>query len=59
MPALTAEQDRYLATAPTEELLALDILQPENVKIEFCTGWKDKDTGSVSLTVWAGESIQA
>ncbi|MBE6123041.1 MAG: SDR family oxidoreductase [Erysipelotrichaceae bacterium] len=32
MPALTAEQDRYLATAPTEELLNLDILQPENVR---------------------------
>lgn len=32
MPALTAEQDRYLATAPTEELLDLDILQPENVR---------------------------
>ena len=32
MPALTAEQDRYLATAPTEELLRLDILQPENVR---------------------------
>lgn len=31
-PALTAEQDRYLATAPTEELLDLDILQPENVR---------------------------
>ena len=32
MPALTAEQDRYLATAPTEDLLKLDILQPENVR---------------------------
>ena len=32
MPALTAEQDRYLATAPSEELLNLDILQPENVR---------------------------
>ena len=32
MPALTAEQDRLLATAPTEELLALDFLQPENVR---------------------------
>lgn len=32
MPALTANQDRYLATAPTEELLDLDILQPENVR---------------------------
>jgi NAD(P)-dependent dehydrogenase (short-subunit alcohol dehydrogenase family) len=32
MPALTADQDRYLATAPTEELLDLDILQPENVR---------------------------
>lgn len=32
MPALTAEQDRYLATAPTEELLNLDILQPGNIR---------------------------
>ncbi len=31
MPALTAEQDAQLATAPTEELLKLDFLQPENV----------------------------
>ena len=31
MPQLTAEQDRQLATTPTEELLALDILQPENI----------------------------
>jgi len=29
--ALTAEQDRALALRPTEELLALPILQPENV----------------------------
>ncbi len=32
MPALTAEQDRYLATAPAEELLDADFLQPENVR---------------------------
>lgn len=32
MPQLTAEQDRQLATTPTEELLGLDILQPENIK---------------------------
>ena len=32
MPALTAEQDEQLATTPTEELLKLDILQPENIK---------------------------
>lgn len=32
MPALTAEQDRYLATASTEELLNLDILQPGNIR---------------------------
>lgn len=32
MPALSAEQDRYLATADTEDLLKLDILQPENVR---------------------------
>ena len=32
MPQLTAEQDRALATTPTEELLKLDILQPENIK---------------------------
>ena len=32
MPQLTAEQDRELATTPTEELLSLDILQPENIR---------------------------
>lgn len=32
MPALTADEDRLLATTPTEELLALEMLQPENIK---------------------------
>lgn len=32
MPALTAEQDEKLATTPTEELLSLDFLQPENIR---------------------------
>ena len=32
MPQLTAEQDRQLATTPTEELLSLEILQPENIR---------------------------
>jgi NAD(P)-dependent dehydrogenase (short-subunit alcohol dehydrogenase family) len=32
MPALTAEEDEQLATTPTEELLNLDILQPENIR---------------------------
>ncbi len=32
MPQLTAEQDAQLATTPTEELLKLEILQPENIK---------------------------
>lgn len=32
MPQLTAEQDRQLATTPTEELLSLYILQPENIR---------------------------
>lgn len=32
MPALTAEQDELLATTPSEELLALDILQPRNIR---------------------------
>ena len=32
MPQLTPEQDRQLATTPTEELLNLDILKPENIK---------------------------
>lgn len=32
MPALTAEEDAALATAPTETLLDLDILQPGNVR---------------------------
>ena len=32
MPALTAEEDELLATTPTEELLELDILKPENIR---------------------------
>ena len=32
MPALTPEQDRLLAMTPTEELLSLPILQPENIE---------------------------
>ena len=32
MPQLTAQQDRQLAVTPTEELLSLDILQPENIR---------------------------
>ena len=32
MPALTAEEDAQLATAPTEELLKLDLLQSENIR---------------------------
>jgi NAD(P)-dependent dehydrogenase (short-subunit alcohol dehydrogenase family) len=32
MPQLTAEEDRALATTPTEELLSLPLLQPENVR---------------------------
>ena len=32
MPQLTAEQDRQLATTPTEELLSLEILKPENIR---------------------------
>ncbi len=32
MPALTAEEDRQLATTPTEELLSLPMLQPENIR---------------------------
>ena len=32
MPQLTPEQDRQLAAAPAEELLALDFLKPENIK---------------------------
>ena len=31
MPALTAVQDRQLATTPTEQLLGLDFLQPSNI----------------------------
>jgi NAD(P)-dependent dehydrogenase (short-subunit alcohol dehydrogenase family) len=31
LPALTAEQNRALATTPTEELLALPMLQPDKV----------------------------
>lgn len=32
MPALTAEEDKLLATTPTEELLNLPMLQPENIR---------------------------
>lgn len=32
MPALSAEADEQLATSPTEELLALEILQPDNIR---------------------------
>ena len=32
MPQLTPEQDRQLATTPTEELLNLPLLQPENIR---------------------------
>ena len=32
MPQLTAAEDEALATTPTEELLNLEILQPENIK---------------------------
>ncbi|GFO67781.1 short-chain dehydrogenase [Geomonas limicola] len=32
MPALSAQIDEQLATTPTEELLALDVLQPENIQ---------------------------
>ena len=32
MPALTAEQDLLLATTPTEKLLSIDFLQPENIR---------------------------
>lgn len=32
MPALGAELDEQLATAPTEELLALEALQPQNIR---------------------------
>lgn len=32
LPSLTAEEDRLLAATPTEELLSLDILKPENIR---------------------------
>lgn len=32
MPALTAEEDELLATTPTDQLLNLDILQPQNIR---------------------------
>lgn len=32
MPALGAEIDEQLATTPTEELLSLEVLQPENIR---------------------------
>ena len=32
MPALTSEQDELLAVTPAEELLSLEMLQPENIR---------------------------
>lgn len=32
MPALTADEDEQLACTPTEELLSLGILQPQNIR---------------------------
>jgi len=32
MPALTTDEDEHLATTSTEELLSLDILQPQNIR---------------------------
>lgn len=32
MPQLTTEQDEQLATTPTEKLLSLEMLQPENIR---------------------------
>lgn len=32
MPALSPEEDRLLATTPTEELLSLEMLRPENIQ---------------------------
>ena len=32
MPALTPDEDRLLATTPTEELLSLEMLRPENIR---------------------------
>lgn len=32
MPAFTADEDEQLACTPTEELLSLDILQPQNIR---------------------------
>lgn len=32
MPALTTGEDELLATTPTEELLSLDMLQPQNIR---------------------------
>ncbi len=31
LPALTAEEDEQLATTPTEQLLSIDLLRPENI----------------------------
>ena len=35
MPALSAQQDECLAITPTDKLLKLDFLQPENIGIPF------------------------
>ena len=42
MPQLTAEQDRQLATTPTEELLGLEILKPENIAYQMAKRCNEK-----------------
>ena len=51
MPQLTPEQDRQLAMTPTEELLKLDILQPENIRDTLHpTSWQNAAMKSGSCT---------
>ena len=40
MPALTADEDEQLACTPTEELLSLDILQPQNIRDTLPDTWR-------------------
>lgn len=48
MPALSAAADEQLACTPTEELLDLEILKPENIKDTLHTyRWQNDAMGGV------------
>ena len=57
MKALTKKEDELLATTPTEELLALDILKEENIKDTLHTYQLAKRCNEkrVMYEAWRGE----